>query len=72
MENLRPKADATTLGDVLAALLRVDDNRDLEVLLKTISLEIATAAAERAVLLNAIASATARCWTRRSQTEEWK
>ena len=67
MGNLRPETDTATLGDVLAALLAIDNSRDLEVLLKTIRLDaIAATNDERARLLNAIASATARCWVRRS------
>jgi hypothetical protein len=55
-----------TLGEVLSALLQIRDSRDLEALLKTINLDIAPTDGERAALLNAIASATARCWVRRS------
>jgi hypothetical protein len=64
VEALRP--DTPTLADVLAELFVIEDSRDLEVLLRSIHLdEITTTDEERARLLNAIASATARCWTRR-------
>jgi hypothetical protein len=61
---LRPETDTATLGDVLVTLLAIDNGRDLEALLRGIRLD-AFNPDERATLLNAIASATARCWTRR-------
>jgi hypothetical protein len=70
VEALRPETDTATLPDVLRALLRIEDSRDLEALLPTIHLDaITTTDDERARLLNAIASATARCWTRRWPTD---
>jgi hypothetical protein len=69
---LRPETDTMTLGAVLGALLTIDDSRDLEALLPTIRLDAFAPPLtddEQAVLRNAIHSAAARCWVRRSRTD---
>jgi hypothetical protein len=69
METL-PEIDTENLADVLRALLVIEDGRDLERLLKRIKLDtLARTADDRTALLNAIASATARCWAKRSRTD---
>jgi hypothetical protein len=62
-----------TLADVLGALLRVDDSRVLETLLRNIHLDSfdpPLTDTEQATLRNAIYSAAARCWVRRSLAED--
>ena len=69
MDAARPKTENATFGDALRVLLTIEDGAALEVLLPTIRFDMfhpPLTEEEKATLVNAIISATARCWMRRS------